>query len=155
MERARVTGILAELCAERGFGWQRRILLIHHLLTAPAVEETERRIGHYLAAKYGYAPEAVGPALERCEAIVEAMAALASRSDRFLAGPKLTALDLGWAAFAAFIQPLPDDVCPMNQMWRALWTWTPQQTAPEDVRVLLAHRDAIYAQCGLLPVPTR
>ncbi len=155
IERARATGLLAELCAERGFGWQRRILLIHHLLTAPAFGEAERRIGHYLGAKYGYAPEAVAPAAARCEAIVAAMAALASGGDGSLLGSELTALDLGWATFAALIQPLPDAVCPMEPLWRELWTWTPEETAPEAVRGLLARRDAIYEQCGLLPVPTR
>ena len=70
----------------------------------------------------------------------------------FFTGKSLSALDLGWASFAALIQPLPNDLCSMDPMWRDLYTWTPAETAPVKVAELLAHRDHIYRGWMELPV---
>jgi hypothetical protein len=103
-----------------------------------------RAIGEYLAAKYGYAGAALADSLRRCEAIVASFAALDVAKRGFLAGNSLSALDLGWASFAGLIQPLPNDLCPMDALWRDLYTWTPAKTAPAKVAELLAHRERVY-----------
>ena len=154
-ERAFVIGFLSELCAEGGFGWHRRLLLIERMLTESGYGERERAIGHYLADKYGYTSASLVESRYRCESIVAAFAALDITAEGFFAGTSLSALDLGWAAFAALIQPLPHDLCPMNALWRDLYTWTPAQSAPDAVAALLAHRDRIYRDWLELPVLVR
>jgi hypothetical protein len=151
-ERAFVIGLLAELCAEGGFGWHRRLLMIERLLAAGAYGPRERAIGQYIAAKYSYPGATVIESRQRCEDIVATFATLDVSEQGFLAGNSLSALDLGWAAFAALIQPLPNDLCPMDPMWRDLYTWTPTETAPVKVAALLAHRDRIYRDWMELPV---
>jgi hypothetical protein len=151
-ERAIVIGLLAELCAEGGFGWHRRLLMIHRLLTESAYGARARAIGHYLAAKYGYPGASLVESRRRCEVIVAAFAALDVAKQGFFTGKSLSALDLGWASFAALIQPLPNDLCSMDPMWRDLYTWTPAETAPVKVAELLAHRDHIYRGWMELPV---
>jgi hypothetical protein len=151
-DRAAVIGFLAELCAEDGFGWNRRLLIVERLLTDPRYGERERRIGGYLADKYGYSRVTSSTARRRCEEIVAAFAERLSVSATFLYGDALTALDLGWAAFAALIQPLPEAVCPMNELWRDLYTWTPQESPPASVGALLNHRERIYREWIGLPV---
>jgi len=114
--RALVLGLLAELCAEGGFGWHRRLLMIERLLTDKAFGDRERAIGRYLAAKYGYAGASLEESRQRCEAIVATFAASLPEPGAFLRGTTLTALDLGWAAFAALIRPLPQELYPMDSL---------------------------------------
>jgi hypothetical protein len=64
----------------------------------------------------------------------------------------VSALDLAWAAFGAFIRPLPQEHCPMSDTWRALFSWQPVNTSAEAVSALLKHRDRIYAEHLSLPV---
>jgi len=153
--RALVVGLLAELCAEDGFGWHRRILLTNRLLNEPQFGERERAIGRYLADKYGYARATIAASQRRCEDIVMAFADRLSSGSRFLCGDALTALDIGWATFAAMIQPLPADQCPMDALWRDLFTWVPKSCPPDKVAALLEHRNQIYRDWLELPVVVR
>ena len=150
--RARVLGLLSELCMEGGFGWCRRLMLIDRLLHESQYGDRERFIGQYLAAKYGYTGASMADARRRCEEVVAELAQLADADAPYLIGSALTALDLGWAAFAALVRPLPESDCAMPAMWRDLYTWVPTQTAPEAVETLLVRRDRIYREWLELPV---
>jgi hypothetical protein len=87
----------------------------------------------------------------RCEHIVSVFAGLVAAERGFLAGNTLSALDIGWASFAALIQPLPNDLCPMDPLWRDIYTWTPAEIAPANITELLAHRGRIYRDWIELP----
>jgi glutathione S-transferase len=152
---ARVIGLCAELCREGGFGWNRRLLLTHHLLTHSQWQERERRIGHYLAKKYGYDANRLQQSSQRCEDVVAVFARLHTAqeaNDTYFNGRSLSALDLAWAAFAALIRPMAQEFCPMSDMWRTLYTWEPARTSPELVSALLQRRDRVYTQHLALPV---
>jgi glutathione S-transferase len=154
-ERVRTMGLCAELCSEGGFGWHRRILLIHDLLTNSDFHERERRIGHYLAGRYGYEPSRVDLSRRRCEDIVAMFARLHTAQNdtgSYFDGNSLSAIDLAWAAFAALIRPLPHEHCPMPDLWRALYCWEPVNTSAETVNALLQRRDRIYKEHLSLPV---
>ena len=43
----------------------------------------------------------------------------------------------------------------MNELWRDLYTWTPQHSSPQSVGALLSHRERIYRECIGLPVDVR
>ena len=150
-ERAHIIGFLAELCIEGGFGWCRRLMMIERLLHDAHYGDRERAIGHYLAAKYGYHGASIAAARRRCEDVVAAFVQLSHVDAPYLAGPTLTALDLGWAAFAALIKPLHESGFAMHPLWRDLYTWSPTETAPEAVETLLARRDRIYDEWLELP----
>ena len=130
-------------------------MIVERLLTEPRYGERERGIGRYLGDKYGYSRVTSSTAQRRCEEIVAAFVERHSAGRAFLYGDTLTALDLGWAAFAALVQPLPEAVCPMNELWRDLYNWTPQQSSPESVGALLTHRERIYREWIGLPVEVR
>jgi glutathione S-transferase len=154
-ERVRTIGLCAELCSEGGFGWHRRILLIHNLLTNSDFHERERRIGHYLAGKYGYEVSRVDQSRQRCEDIVALFARLQAAQNEpgsYFDGNRLSAIDLAWAAFAALIRPLPQEHCPMSDLWRALYSWEPVNTSAESVTALLQRRDRIYKEHLRLPI---
>jgi glutathione S-transferase len=155
-DRARMIGLCAELCSEDGFGWNRRLLLTHQLLTDSGFGERERRIGHYLAGKYGYQESRLQHSVRRCEDIVATFARLhaaqSSTENSFFEGNALSAIDLAWAAFATLIRPLPPEQCPMSDLWRTLYTWEPAETPREIVSALLARRDWVYTNYLELPV---
>jgi glutathione S-transferase len=152
VERAKVVGLIAELCSEAGFGWHRRVMMIERLLTEPAFGERERGIGQYLSRKYRHDTDSAEGSKEHCEEIVSTFADLRAAGHDYLSGSALTALDLAWAAFAALIQPLPEDLCPMKPLWRALYTWMPAATPRPTVEALLAFRERIYRDWLQLPV---
>jgi glutathione S-transferase/glutaredoxin len=152
LQRAKIIGLIAELGSEAGFGWHRRVMMIERLLTEPRFGERERTIGRYLAKKYRFSTDTVEQSTQRCETIVAAFFELAAAGTGYLAGPSLTALDLAWAAFAALIRPLPEELCPMHPLWRELYTWAPARTSETNILVLLAHRERIYREWLALPV---
>src|SRR5216683_4919483 len=55
-DRARMFGLANELCGENGFGWARRLMLLHESLNDPKVPEAGRNFSTFLGAKYGYEP---------------------------------------------------------------------------------------------------
>src|SRR3979411_348785 len=52
VERAKVGGLISELCCGVGVGWLRRVTMIARLLTEPTFGQRERGIGQYLSQKY-------------------------------------------------------------------------------------------------------
>jgi glutathione S-transferase len=152
-ERAKVVGLIAELCSEvAGFGWHRRVMMIGRLLSEPTFGERDRGIGQYLSKKYRHDADSVEESKKRCEEIVSVFAGLLDGGYDYLLGSSLTALDLAWAAFAALIQPLSADLCPMKPLWRDLYTWIPAVTPRHSVEALLSFRERIYRDCLTLPV---
>ena len=124
-------------------------------MTNSEFSERERRIGHYLAGKYGYQASRVNYSMQRCEDIVATFARIHAAQKglgTYLDGNSLSAIDLAWAAFAALIRPLPQEHCPMSDIWRALYAWEPVNTSAETVNALLQRRDRIYAEHLQLPV---
>jgi hypothetical protein len=122
------------------------------LRTDPSFAERERAIGHYLAKKYRHNTDSVEASTQRCEQIVSTFATLHAAGHDYLLGPSLTALDLAWAAFAALIQPLPEEMCQMKPLWRDLYTWTASETPRERLDALLSLRERIYRNHLSLPV---
>jgi glutathione S-transferase len=151
-ERAKVVGLIAELCSEAGFGWHRRVMMIARLLTESAFGEREHGIGHYLSKKYQHNTDSVEGSIKRCEEIIRTFAGLRAAGHDYLLGSTMTAIDLAWASFAALIQPLAEDLCPMKPLWRNLYTWMPSVTPRHAVEELLSLRDRIYRDWLPLPV---
>jgi hypothetical protein len=96
--------------------------------------------------------DSVEGSTKHCEEIVFTFAGLRAAGHDYLLGHTLTALDLAWATFAALIQPLPEDLCPMKPLWRDLYTWMPSVTPRHTVEALLSFRERIYRDWLPLPV---
>ncbi len=157
-ERATAFGLLHELGGEMGFAWCRRLQLFHPILTlpegavpAPLVESVSR-----MAAKYGYSPEQAALADQRVVEILELLSdTLRQQRDRgsgFLVGDRLSAVDIYWATFAAMVEPLPHDQCPMDDMLRGSYTLSDENALAAVDPLLLAHRDRIYRDSLELPL---
>jgi hypothetical protein len=110
----------------------------------------------WLAERLAPEPALAEAAPERAAAILRLLAAtLASQrergSDTFL-GDRLTALDVYWAAFAARVAPLPEELCPMPPMIRKQYPASDPVLAAALDSPLLEHRDRTYQNHLELPV---
>jgi glutathione S-transferase len=157
LERVVVLGLCDEIHGELGFGWCRRLMLIHSIL--PHVDPSDPEGGGgvvRMARKYGYDPVIAGRAKARCEDILRLLAdRLASQraaGRRFLVGDSLTAADLYWATCATLLEPLPHDLCPMPDYLRQMYTVTDEGLRRAAGPHLIAHRDDIYREFLELPV---
>ncbi|MGH7880441.1 MAG: hypothetical protein ACREQD_13230, partial [Candidatus Binataceae bacterium] len=155
-DRAQMFGLANELCGENGFGWARRLMLVHDSLSKPNLPEAGRKFSTFIGDKYGYTPDAAAAAPSR---VVEILGALArqlaeqrSRGSRYLISDTLSALDIYWACFAALIRPLPDDLCAMSAGFRGAYTCTEPTVTRAAAPELFAHRDFIYREHLELPI---
>jgi glutathione S-transferase len=109
-DRLLMFGLSNEICGENGFGWQRRLMLLHATLTSPNAPEQARKPSEFLGKKYGYDAEISEGAPARVAAILERLSVQLknqqSRGSKFLIGDALSALDIYWATFAALVDPL-------------------------------------------------
>jgi glutathione S-transferase len=155
-ERALMFGLSNELCGENGFGWSMRLMLFHPTLSNPSAPEAAKKFSAFLGNKYGYnAPDAEA-APNRAAAIITALAGQLenqrARGSRFFIGDQLSALDIYWSAFAALIEPLPHELCPMPANFRRAYQCTNPVVRAAVTPQLLAHRDFIYHNFLELPI---
>ena len=155
-ERILMFGLSNELCGENGFGWARRLMLIDSAVTDPNAPEEVRKGMLAFGTKYGYSPAAAGSAPAKAAQVVQALGAQLeaqrSRGSRFLVGDKLSALDIYWAVFAALIEPLPENLCPMPPEFRRRYYCEDSVIRAATTPQLLAHRDFIYHEYLELPI---
>ena len=162
-ERIALFGLGAAICGPDGFGWNRRLMLLHGILSNldPAIRADPPAvlaIPIALGERYGYTPAAGQAAEARVVEILELLSRVLERQRRngsaFLVGRTLSAVDIWWSAFAALVEPLPEEQCPMNPGLRA--SYTAPEGAVRDALdpALVAHRDRIYAEHLELPVRT-
>jgi glutathione S-transferase len=155
-ERVRMFGLANELCGENGFGWARRLMLLHASLGNPAAPESARRFSELLGRKYDYSPSAATASLPRIIAILETFShqieTQRRRRSRFLIGDRLSAVDIYWACFAALLKPLPDNLCAMPTGFRLMYTCEDPAINAAASPALFEHRDFIYHEYLELPI---
>ena len=153
-DRALMFGYANEICGENGFGWSKRLSIIHQ--STNSSNEAGRHLASYLTGKYGYDKAQAEAAPARIAGILNALSARLEqqrkRGSRFFIGDALSALDIYWATFAALIDPLPDELCPMSPAFRHVYTNTDPTIKSATVPILLEHRDFIYHNFLELPL---
>lgn len=138
---------IALLASKDGLGWHRRMSLFGPMMALP-----EDHPGHQLVAgmagRYGYSAEAAEAAPGQSAKIVEKFSqrfvAQRKAGHAFLYGDRLSALDLYWAAFAALLDPLPHEICPMPEMIRSSYLCQDSEILAALDPGLLEHRTRIY-----------
>jgi len=154
-ERSLMFGLAREICGECGFTWRMRHEVVRkHTESAP--DETTRSLYRAHGDKYGYTPALGVLAVEKLTEILRRLGAhLESqkrRGSKYFIGDSFTALDIYWACHATTILPLPHEVCPMADNFRAAYTATNPQILAAVSPILLAHRDYIYERHLELPL---
>ena len=157
-ERDRVLclGHITEIAGTDGFGWNRRIELMAGYLNgeADADDAPADMLPHMKT--YGVTQESIARAPGRMAAILGALAERlrsqqAAGSDYFI-GTDLSALDLYWACFSMMVRPLPQDINPMPDWLRPLYSGCDETVNAALDPILIAHRDRIYQRHIGLPL---
>ncbi|MGI9589739.1 MAG: hypothetical protein ACR2P8_00110 [Myxococcota bacterium] len=158
--RAELFGLGFLIAGEEGFGWQRRLMMLHPVLSLPhdqlPPDHPMRQVVERLGGRYGYSPEAAQAAPGRAAEVLRVLSARLEAQQRagspYLLGAELTALDVLWAAFAALLQPLPEEHCAFAPMLRAQYTASDPRILAAASPLLLAHRDQVYEKHLGLPL---
>jgi glutathione S-transferase len=158
-ERADLFGLAFLVAGEEGFGWQRRLMMLHPMLSLPEdalpADHPMRQVTQRLGGRYGYSAEAAAAAPGRAAAILRALSARLEAQKRagspYFLGDALSALDVLWAAFAALLKPLPEEQCPFAEMLRTQYTASDPLLLEAASPLLLEHRDFVYEKH--LPLP--
>lgn len=157
-DRCRMFGLANELLGEDGLLYRKRHFMSGPALDALPEDSPQRAVLTFLGQKYGYSERALREATER---IVETLncfdAQLAQQrklGKHYLIGDTLSALDIYWAAGCGFLDPMPEDRCPMNTDFRNpfLYGCPNDSIASALTDALRAHRDFIYEQHLQLPI---
>ena len=147
--RVRMYGLANEICSERGFGWERRLMLIAALGTGNDVTRT-------LARRYGASDSATAAAPGRTAEILlllsKQLRAQRALGSPYFVGDRLSALDLYWAAFALMVEPLGDEHCKLHPRMRESYALRDPAVRAAADEILLEHRDFIYRTHLALPL---
>src|SRR5216684_5241521 len=73
-DRVLMFGLSNELCGENGFGWSRRLMLVHLTVTDPGATEEARKGMLAFGSKYGYSAEAAQAAPARIARMLSVLA---------------------------------------------------------------------------------
>lgn len=157
-ERMLMFGLANELLGEGGLLFRKR----HFMTAVPAQslpeDSPERALFDFLGQKYGYSEAAVATAETRIVEILNTfdahLKAQHDRGSRYLVGEQFSALDIYWSTSCGFLDPLPEDQCPMATAFRQPHLYgcpTPAIDKALSAR-LRAHRDFIYETHLELPI---
>ena len=155
-DRTQMFGLTNELAGENGFGWCRRLLLVHDALNSLSPGDEGYSFWQTLGEKYLYTHArgvaAKARVIEVLQTLAHQLAAQHAHGSRYLIGPRLSALDIYFSTFYALIEPLPPALCPMATSYRPSYTNTDPDVAAAVTPALAAHRDFIYREHLVLPV---
>ena len=150
-QRIRMFGLCNEICGAGGLLWTAR-----HLMIAPALQaggEIAASAGT-MANAYGYSEAAVAAAPQRIAQVLDTLRRQLETQRgggcHYFIGDSLSALDLVWASFSNTLRPLPDDVNPMDQTMRKVYSRMEDAFKPAEI--LFEHRDFIYRSHLTLPL---
>jgi glutathione S-transferase len=114
--RAEAIGLLHEIAGEDGIGWNARLAMIDASLTSQGKRGFPLPVGHYLARRYGYTPDAAARGRVRIEqqllALRDRLRAQQALGHAYLGGPRVSALDVYLATFLTPLAPIKPDDCP-------------------------------------------
>lgn len=157
-ERIRMFGLANELMGEGGLLYHKRHFMTALPLASLPEDSPDRAFFTFLGAKYGYSEDNLARASVRIVEILGCLdaqlAAQHAAGSRYLVGGQLSALDIYWAASCGFLDPMPEERCPMATAFRQPHLYG---SVNDDIdralsAALRAHRDFIYETHLQLPV---
>lgn len=145
-QRAFMFGLAHEIAGENGLGWTRRLLIVKDPIEQ-GPDSPAYGFAKFFGDNYGYSADAASAAAQRCTDILQLLSAQIEKQlaagKRYFVGDQLSAVDLYWAAFANLIDPLPHELCPMSDDFRAMYGGSPAAVRAAASPALLAHRDFV------------
>lgn len=157
-DRIRMFGLANELLGENGLLYTKRFFMVGPQMDTLPEDSPMRGIFTLLGEKYGYTEERLATATTRVVGILKTLdkqlAAQRSAGKRYLIGNQLSALDIYWASSCGFLDPMPEDLCPMFSDFRVplLYGCPNAEIDNALTDALREHRDFIYEEHLQLPM---
>jgi len=157
-DRIRMFGLANELLGEGGLCFLKRHFMVSVPLESEAQDTPEHELFSFLGSKYGYDENKLQTHSSRIVGILASMSAQLARQralDRhYLIGEQLSALDIYWATTCGFLDPMPEDRCPMSTDFRQPHFYGSVNSDISNALTseLRAHRDFIYEEHLQLPI---
>jgi glutathione S-transferase len=157
-DRIRMFGLANELLGEDGIAFNKRHFMTSVRLASLPDDNPDRAAATFLGEKYGYSEDKVVRASSRIVGILEVihaqLAAQHARGSRYLVGEQLSALDIYWATTCGFLDPMPEERCPMFTDFRQphLYGSVNDEIDRALTAELRAHRDFVYETHLQLPI---
>lgn len=151
-ERSLMYGIIQDICGEGGFGWHRRLEMLHPQCAMMPSDDPQVNWSFQFARRYGYMPGTVAYSNRR---VCEILTALGSRlvvqesqGSPYLVGANISAADIYWACFAFLIVPLCSSICIAPDFYVTMCSDTTRETRAvlDRYPALIRHRDMMYAK---------
>lgn len=154
-DRIQMYGLANEICGAGGMTWSMRQAMMANMLNmAKSGMDAMKPMAERFANSYGYVEGDTGKSVERMREILARLAgqleSQKEKGSRYFVGDNLTALDLIWASFSNTLRPLPEEVNPMPEHMRKMYSGSGDMAPPADI--LLEHRDFIFDKYLTLPL---
>lgn len=157
-DRIRMFGLAHALMSEDGLLYNSRHFMSGPMIDSLPEDSPERELFVFFGRKYGYSDAALAGATSRIVDILGTLdtqlRAQRKRGSPYLLGEQLSALDIYWATSCGFLDPMPEDRCPMLSAFRKpLLYGTPNLAIDRALTsALRAHRDFVYEEHLELPI---
>jgi len=143
--RAETIGLLHEIAGEEGIGWNARLAMIDATIKSGGKRGFPLPVGQYLAARYGYTPDAgeqIRPRIERqLHMVRDRLVAQQALGHDYLGGAKPSALDIYVATFLTPLSVLSADDCPLLEpRLRSAFSTAHEELGALVPEELFAHR---------------
>lgn len=152
-QQSKMFDLAEEICGQGGLSWS-RLQLVHDGLNDNG--GFSEPVSKYLGAKYGYDPQTARAAEGKVVSVLEKLAKhLHDRQkdgSRYYFGSRVSALDVYSATATALFDPLPPELCKMNEATRQAFTSRSPGIAAALDPVLIEHRDMMYQDFLELPL---
>ena len=155
--RIEAMGLLNEIAGEDGIGWNARLAMIDATLKSDGKRGFPLPVGQYLAARYGYTPDAgqrIRPRVERqLRAVRDRLVAQQARGQAYLGGARVSALDIYLATFLTPLSVISDQDCPqLAPVLRAAFGSAHEELGAFVPAELLTHRKMVFERHLAWPI---
>ncbi|MSP42328.1 MAG: hypothetical protein EXR08_03030 [Alphaproteobacteria bacterium] len=151
-ERVQIMGLSHEICGRQGLGWNRRLSMFAPALSSGKAPEPMIKMGE----KYGFSPEEAAQGDNRVIAtlnlLTKRLKAQQAAGSMYFVGQNISPVDFYWAAFSCIIDLPPNEICPVPDAMRPMFSRISDGVRAAIDPVLLTHRDRIMKAHFKIPM---
>ena len=156
-DRMLMFGYCNELCGEHGYGWSKRLMLLHTVLTDSDADESARAFATHMGNKYGYTREEAEAAPARVASIVTMLGSRLEQQHEqgqsvFYRQPVVRPRHLLGRVCRAYPAAAARTVSDAGNAFRTMYINTDPVVQAAVKPILLEHRDFIYQEYLELPI---
>lgn len=156
-DRALMFGLANEICGEDGFGWNRRLIILQRAANyqndrpRPSLKDIARLRNEFGLSRTLMA-RAPGRVISIMTFLAETLKEQKAAGSPYFVGKALTAVDIYWACFSILLDPFSNNLNPISDYYRKLYTDYGSDVRDAIDPILMEHRDRIFEEHLSLPL---